>query len=181
MPAAGVQRRVRIVDDDGRGPQLVQRRGEIAGAFQIQKFPAMNFGKLNWRKYEARKEPMPVACVIGWDPLMPFLAGSPVSPGVCEWDVMGGYRGEPVPLVRCETDVPAALGAVPSDPSARPWFEAWLCSGGAFGTADARTTDDQEHLRQVLTLTTLESRAFSTDCRREEKRVFRGGPQGDAG
>jgi putative ABC transport system permease protein len=27
-----------------------------AGAFQIQKFPAMNFGELNWRKYEARKD-----------------------------------------------------------------------------------------------------------------------------
>jgi putative ABC transport system permease protein len=27
-----------------------------AGAFQVQKFPAMNFGELNWRKYEARKD-----------------------------------------------------------------------------------------------------------------------------
>ena len=34
-------------------------------------------------------EPMPVACVIGWDPIMPFLAGSPIPTGVCEWDVMG--------------------------------------------------------------------------------------------
>jgi putative ABC transport system permease protein len=27
-----------------------------AGAFQIQKFPAMNFGEMNWRKYERRKD-----------------------------------------------------------------------------------------------------------------------------
>jgi len=27
-----------------------------AGAFQVQKFPAMNFGELNWRKYEKRKD-----------------------------------------------------------------------------------------------------------------------------
>jgi 4-hydroxy-3-polyprenylbenzoate decarboxylase len=40
-------------------------------------------------KWAARKQPMPVACVIGWDPIMPFLAGSPVAAGVCEWDVMG--------------------------------------------------------------------------------------------
>ena len=52
-------------------------------------------------KYSERGEPMPVACVIGWDPIMPFLAGSPVPAGVCEWDVRGGYRGEPAQLVRC--------------------------------------------------------------------------------
>ena len=53
---------------------------------------------------------MPVACVIGCDPIMPFLAGSPIPAGVCEWDVMGAYRGEPAELVRCETvdlEVPA--------------------------------------------------------------------------
>jgi UbiD family decarboxylase len=54
-------------------------------------------------KWAARKEPMPVACVIGWDPIMPFLAGSPLTAGLCEWDVMGAYRGEPAQLVRCET------------------------------------------------------------------------------
>ena len=56
---------------------------------------------------------------------MPFLAGSPISPGVCEWDVMGAYRGEPVPLVRCETvdlEVPAAAeivieGTISDDPA----------------------------------------------------------------
>ena len=45
-------------------------------------------------KWAARGQPMPVACVIGWDPIMSFLAGSPSPAGVCEWDVMGGYRGE---------------------------------------------------------------------------------------
>lgn len=54
-------------------------------------------------KWAARKQPMPVACVIGWDPIMAFLAGSPLPAGVCEWDVMGAYRGEPAQLVRCET------------------------------------------------------------------------------
>ena len=68
---------------------------------------------------------MPVACVIGWDPIMPFLAGSPIPAGVCEWDVMGAYRGEPAELVRCETvdlEVPARAeivieGFISDDPA----------------------------------------------------------------
>ena len=56
---------------------------------------------------------------------MPFLAGSPLPAGVCEWDVMGGYRGEPVQLVRCETvdlAVPASAeivieGTISDDPA----------------------------------------------------------------
>jgi 4-hydroxy-3-polyprenylbenzoate decarboxylase len=76
-------------------------------------------------KYGARGEPMPVACVIGWDPIMPFLAGSPIPTGVCEWDVMGAYRGEPAELVRCETvdlEVPASAeivieGVISDDPA----------------------------------------------------------------
>ena len=76
-------------------------------------------------KWAARKEPMPVACVIGWDPIMPFLAGSPLPSGVCEFDVMGAYRGEPAPLVRCETvdlEVPAGAeivieGTISDDPT----------------------------------------------------------------
>jgi len=46
---------------------------------------------------------------------MPFLAGSPLPAGVCEYDVMGAYRGEPAQLVRCETvdlEVPASAEIV---------------------------------------------------------------------
>ncbi len=69
----------------------------------------------HFMKYSARGQPMPVACVIGWDPIMPFLAGSPLPAGVCEWEVMGAYRGEPVQLVKCETvdlEVPAGAEIV---------------------------------------------------------------------
>src|ERR1700688_3341469 len=54
-------------------------------------------------KWAARGNPMPVACVIGWDPIMSFHSGSPLPSGVCEYDVMGGYRGEAAQLVPCET------------------------------------------------------------------------------
>jgi 4-hydroxy-3-polyprenylbenzoate decarboxylase len=79
----------------------------------------------HFAKWSARGKPMPVACVIGWDPIMPFLSGSPLPAGVCEWDVMGAYRGDPVELVRCETvdlEVPAAAeivieGTISDDPA----------------------------------------------------------------
>ena len=56
-------------------------------------------------KWAARGQPMPVACVIGWDPIMSFLSGSPLPSGVCEYDVMGGYRGEPAQLVRARPSI----------------------------------------------------------------------------
>jgi 4-hydroxy-3-polyprenylbenzoate decarboxylase len=76
-------------------------------------------------KYTQRGEPMPVACVIGWDPILCFLAGSPIPAGVCEYDVMGAYRDEPAELVRCETvdlEVPASAeivieGLISDDPA----------------------------------------------------------------
>jgi UbiD family decarboxylase len=93
-------------------------------------------------KWAARKEPMPVACVIGGDPIMPFLAGSPVAAGICEWDVMGAYRGEPARLVRCETvdlEVPADAeivieGYISDDPAT---FE----SEGPFGEFTGYVSD----------------------------------------
>ncbi len=46
---------------------------------------------------------MPIAVAIGWEPSLGFTGGSPVPKGVCEYDVMGSIRGEPVDLVKCET------------------------------------------------------------------------------
>jgi 4-hydroxy-3-polyprenylbenzoate decarboxylase len=69
----------------------------------------------HFAKYAERKQKMPVACVIGWDPIMGFLGGSPLPAGVCEFNVLGAYRDEPVPLVKCETvdlEVPASAEIV---------------------------------------------------------------------
>ena len=46
---------------------------------------------------------------IGWEPCMPFCAGSPMPTDVSEYDVMGAIRGAPVELVECET-VPLRAG-----------------------------------------------------------------------
>jgi UbiD family decarboxylase len=58
---------------------------------------------------------MPIAVAIGWEPSLGFCAGSPVPKGICEYDVMGAMRGEPVELVKCETvdlHVPASAEIV---------------------------------------------------------------------
>ncbi len=67
---------------------------------------------------------MPVACVYGWDPSLILTAGSPVTI-MDEWDWMGAIRGEPVPLIKCETldlEVPATAemvieGLISPDPA----------------------------------------------------------------
>jgi UbiD family decarboxylase len=51
----------------------------------------------------AGKTEMPIAVAIGWEPSLGFCAGSPVPKGICEYDVIGALRGEPVDLVKCET------------------------------------------------------------------------------
>ncbi len=64
----------------------------------------------NYRKYEARGEPMPIAIFIGHHPLM-YMAAATTGPyEMDEFEVAGAYLGEPVRLVKCETvdlEVPA--------------------------------------------------------------------------
>ncbi len=58
---------------------------------------------------------MPIAVAIGWEPVLGFVGGTPVAKGICEYDVMGAIRGEPVDLVKCETNdlyVPATAEIV---------------------------------------------------------------------
>jgi UbiD family decarboxylase len=62
------------------------------------------------RQYEAAKKDMPVAVAIGVDPTVVLASISKFPYGTDELSVAGGLRGEPVPLVKCETvdlEVPA--------------------------------------------------------------------------
>src|SRR3990172_9605971 len=64
----------------------------------------------NYLKYQAKNEPMPVAIFIGHYPFYELAAGTTVAYGVDEFEIAGGYLGEPVRLVKCETvdlEVPA--------------------------------------------------------------------------
>ena len=54
-----------------------------------------------------RNEPLPVAAVLGGDPIL-FLVGAQAFPkNVCEYDYAGGIRGEPIEVVKgTTTDLP---------------------------------------------------------------------------
>ncbi|MDP2727175.1 MAG: UbiD family decarboxylase [Dehalococcoidia bacterium] len=64
--------------------------------------PSQHIGIL-YQKYLARGEPMEFAIALGTDPAIPLAATSRVPLGISEVDVVGGLRGEPVELTRCET------------------------------------------------------------------------------
>jgi 4-hydroxy-3-polyprenylbenzoate decarboxylase len=50
--------------------------------------------------YFERKEPCPVAIVVGMDPLLMLASTLEVPQGVSEYDWVGGIRGEPYPVVK---------------------------------------------------------------------------------
>jgi 4-hydroxy-3-polyprenylbenzoate decarboxylase len=50
------------------------------------------------------KPEMPIAVAMGGEPTLEFVAGGPVPKGICEYDVAGALRGEPIDLVKCETN-----------------------------------------------------------------------------
>ncbi len=57
----------------------------------------------NYRKYEAKNEPMPIAIFIGHHPLYYMAAATTGAYEMDELELAGGYIGEPVRLVKCET------------------------------------------------------------------------------
>jgi 2,5-furandicarboxylate decarboxylase 1 len=64
----------------------------------------------NYMKYQARNEAMPVAIFIGHHPLYYIAAATTAAYGVDEFEIAGGFLGEAVRLVKCETvdlEVPA--------------------------------------------------------------------------
>lgn len=77
----------------------------------------------HWRKWRKRGQNMPVAVVIGWDPVLPAVACAPVGRGEDEYAIMGALRKTPVETVKCETvdlEVPSTAeivleGEVPID------------------------------------------------------------------
>jgi len=70
---------------------------------------------IHFTKYCQRKQLMPVAVVIGYEPTLGIVAASQVPVGLDEYKVMGALRGQPVSLVKCETSdllVPASAEIV---------------------------------------------------------------------
>jgi len=78
--------------------RMVAREATGAGGFQ------------HWLKYRDRKQPMPIAIVIGAAPVVVFTGPQKLAVDLDELGVAGGLAGEPIRIIKCKTidlDVPA--------------------------------------------------------------------------
>ncbi|MBW2609690.1 MAG: UbiD family decarboxylase, partial [Deltaproteobacteria bacterium] len=79
--------------------------------------PRLNsqLGLILHNKYISKNEPMPIALVLGAEPITTFVASASYRKGVSEVDQAGALRQEPVELIKCETNdllVPATAEIV---------------------------------------------------------------------
>lgn len=84
-------------------------------SFTILLFPRSQHGGSIFAKYQAMQKPMPVALIIGADPLSQLAAITPLGHGISEARAAAGLMGREVALVKCETsdlEVPASAEIV---------------------------------------------------------------------
>lgn len=56
-----------------------------------------------WQKYRRYGEKMPVAIIIGVDPIVYLMSQTKAPAGFCEYDLWGNFTGVPLEVVKCET------------------------------------------------------------------------------
>ncbi len=95
-------------DPDSGWINLGTYRSQLLGKDKIgTQFIKGKHADIMLKKYQAMGKPMPVASIVGCDPLLFILGAARVSAFVSEYDVAGALRGEPVEVVRGETvDLP---------------------------------------------------------------------------
>jgi 4-hydroxy-3-polyprenylbenzoate decarboxylase len=95
-------------DPDTGWVNLGTYRGQLLGKDKLgTQFIKGKHADIMLKKYQAMGKPMPVASIVGCDPLLFILGAARVSAFVSEYDVAGALRGEPVEVVRGETvDLP---------------------------------------------------------------------------
>jgi len=59
-------------------------------------------GAVHYDKALRRKEPFPVAIAMGTDPLLYLMSCLEIPPNVCEYDYVGGIRGQAAPVIMGE-------------------------------------------------------------------------------
>ncbi len=57
-------------------------------------------GRIHRDKYAARGERMPAVVVLGGDPMMFLMASTEAPYGLCEYDLVGGYRGKAMQCIK---------------------------------------------------------------------------------
>lgn len=86
---------------------MVHDKGSLAGSMT----PSSHGGTMYNTQYEPANESMPFAIAIGADSLSMMAACNPIPHGVNEMDVIGGWKGSPLRVIKCETNdllVPAS-------------------------------------------------------------------------
>jgi 4-hydroxy-3-polyprenylbenzoate decarboxylase len=89
---------------------MVTGKSTLVGAI----IPRQHVG-LIYAQWKALGQAMPFALAMGTEPAIPFVSGMPLDENVNEADFLGGYLGEPVEVVPCETvdlQVPATAEIV---------------------------------------------------------------------
>ena len=66
--------------------------------------PGGHGASIHMMKWEMRGQTMPICIAIGGDPLLLTAAAASAPTGLCEYDIVGGLRGEPLEVVRAETN-----------------------------------------------------------------------------
>ncbi|WP_246009476.1 UbiD family decarboxylase [Brevibacillus fluminis] len=64
--------------------------------------PSQHIGKI-YEQWKALGQSMPFALCLGVDPGIAMIAGYPLPDGANEADLLGGWYGQPLEVVRCET------------------------------------------------------------------------------
>ena len=99
-----------IKDPDSGARNLSYHRQQVLGPNRTGFLMNPRHTQQNYKKYQSRGEPMPVAMVIGAHPAILYAAGYTTAYGVDELAIAGGLIEDPIRLVKCETidlEVPA--------------------------------------------------------------------------
>lgn len=94
-------------DEQNAGTYRIQVKGKDKVGIQPLPFHDM---AIHLEHAEAKNEPLPVAIVLGNDPVLSFMASTPVEYAQSEYDFAGALKGEPIELVKSELgdlDIPA--------------------------------------------------------------------------
>ncbi|HEX3487061.1 MAG TPA: UbiD family decarboxylase [Micropepsaceae bacterium] len=118
-------------------------------------------GYLHWLKYNARKEPMPIAIVIGAAPVVCFTGPQKLAVDVDEMGVAGALAGEPIRMTKCvsvDLDVPADSEIVIEgmiDPE-------WLEPEAPFGESNGYVALEAFNMKMQVTAITMKRKPVFT-------------------
>ncbi|HEY4263835.1 MAG TPA: UbiD family decarboxylase [Micropepsaceae bacterium] len=118
-------------------------------------------GYLHWQKYNALKEPMPIAIVIGAAPIVCFTGPQKLAVDMDEMGVAGALAGEPISMVKCmsvDLDVPANAEIVIEgliDPE-------WLEPEAPFGESNGYVALEAFNMKMQVTAITMKRKPVFT-------------------